>query len=407
MTSTPDPQRTSPVDRVIDAGLILILLVAPTQQSIAVLPKVYLSLVDPLVWLVAALWAMRRLAARDFRAMVPPLFPTLLIAAGALSVINAAKLVASLKDLFQFTEYFIVAFLLFRYRARDAAGRWWLASTALVAASIVIAVVAVQYFSASTPDLLVRGTFGNRNVLGGYLAMTAPLAYGLFLHENCVWRSLWLAAIVLAALLLTLSGGSLIAIALACGAVAMLRHPVAFLAWAACAIVVVTLALPHMPRDNYNVLFDSISIYKPDGVSVSDRYTEWQAAAVMVEQNPALGVGIGNYQQNIGIYYGALPNPVARVEDDSQSMYFVVASTMGLTGLACLLGMLFRYGAAAARAFGTAVEARDRGLLLGVFGALVAFSINCVWSPLIVRGIGIPLALLFALAAAGASRPGK
>jgi hypothetical protein len=46
------------------------------------------------------------------------------------------------------------------------------------------------------------------------------------------------------------------------------------------------------------------------------------------------------------------------------------------------------------------VSRMDKGIALGVFGALMAFGINALWSPLLVRGIGISLAILLAFAGA-------
>jgi len=130
---------------------------------------------------------------------------------------------------------------------------------------------------------------------------------------------------------------------------------------------------------------------------VSLRYTEWQAAMVMIAENPWRGVGLGNYQDNIGGYFGVLPRPTGKVEADSENLYLVIASSAGLLGLAAFLGMLLTFGLKAARQAFVLSEPRDRGMALGLLGAILGFSICSIWNPLLVRGIGIPLAIVFAL----------
>ena len=46
-----------------------------------------------------------------------------------------------------------------------------------------------------------------------------------------------------------------------------------------------------------------------------------------------------------------------------------------------------------------ATDPVERGAAIGLVGCLAAFAVNSVWSPLLVRGIGVPLALTLALAA--------
>jgi len=48
---------------------------------------------------------------------------------------------------------------------------------------------------------------------------------------------------------------------------------------------------------------------------------------------------------------------------------------------------------------GALIGAVALGLALGVAGALLGFAICCIWSPLLVRGIGVPLAMILAFAA--------
>jgi O-antigen ligase len=318
------------------------------------------------------------------------------LAVAVLSATRAIHPAKSAKDVFQFVEYFVVTFMLFagapnRERLRR------LVDVFLVAASVVILLAAIQYLSPNVVDFKVRATFANRNVLGGYLALLIPLLGGLVLYEACWWRRVWMGAMAAAGLLVTLSGGALLAIVVALAVVAMLRGSAAFAVVAAVLIAGCVWGLPHLPRSNDVVLNESVRLFN-DNNEVSLRYTEWQAAMVMTAENPLLGVGMGNYQDNIGGYFGVLPRPTGVVEHDSENLYLVLASSVGLPGLACWLGVLLTFGIRALRAFFAQRDGFEKGLALGLAGAILSFAICCIWTPLLVRGIGIQLAVLFAFA---------
>lgn len=385
-------------------GLLAVVVVSPTQFGVEVAPKTFLSPTDPLIWAVLAVWLAGLTGSpRPRQVRFPPLMVILFLAAGALSALRAGHPLKSAKDLFQFAEYFVAAYLL-AVNVPDGRRMRRLLDVFLVVATAVIVVGAIQYLRADIPVFKVRATFGNRNVFGGYLAIVAPLMAGVALFETGVWRRVWLWAAVALALGVVLSGGAMLAIVVSVLVLAMARGRVAFLLAAAALIVWVLVVLPRLPRANDVVLNESVQLYN-DANEVSLRYTEWQAAAVMIAENPWLGVGLGNYQDNIGGYFGVLPRPTGVVEHDSENLFLVMAASTGLPGLACFLGVLFTFGLRAARAFGAAADPGGKGLALGACGAILAFAICSLWSPLLVRGIGVPLALVFAFASRAESTP--
>lgn len=388
------------LDTAVSAGIVLILLTAPTQYSIAVFGDINLSLVDPLVWVVGALWFLRLLWGREIKwVRSAPLVTALFVLMGALSIIRADNRLAAAKDLFQWVEYFGVAFLLFAsgldrcVRLRTACYVFFGIGTAIVGWAVV------EYFIPSIPDVDVSASFGNRNVLGGFFSLLLPLMYGWLLWDRHWGRRIWLGTAIVAGVTVTLSGGSLLAIILSCAVLSLLRGQPVFIGYAAAVVLLLGVGLWHLPRENAWTLHESIAFFEPDGTP-TQRYPEWQAALVMAEENPFLGVGLGNYQTNVGRYYGTVPNLAKAAEPDSQNLYLVLASSIGLPGLLFFAGTLlyFLMTGFAAAARGGADDAWMRGLAAGSAGALLAFSINCIWSPLLVRGIGIPLVLVMALA---------
>jgi O-antigen ligase len=206
-----------------------------------------------------------------------------------------------------------------------------------------------------------------------------------------------LGLLVLGGLSICLSGAALLAIALALLALAA-RRGAAWLAGTGLVLMAgFTLLLPRMPRGNDVEAFASMALYDNAG-QPTRRYPEWQAAAVMALERPWVGQGIGGYQKQIGPFYGVVPNATGPAEPDIQNLYLVLAASAGLPTVLAFLLMLWNGMADAGRG-ATRDGAGDEvlpGLGAGLAGALGAFALTAVWHPLLVRGIGLPLALLLA-----------
>jgi len=378
-----------------------IVIVAPTQYGIEIAKKTYISPVDPLIWLVGALWLVDILNGRRCATIQwPPLYSLLFILVAVVSSLKASPSLASFKDVFQWVEYFVAATMLFASNVDNPRLTRTITYTFLGVATAVVALGFIQYLTPSTEAFRIRGAFGNRNVLGGYISLVLPLCFGLLLFDSNGLRRIWYGLLLAIGSIITLSGGTLIAVSLSMGTLAMVKSPRAFAVLAVVCLAAGAFVFPHLPRNNGGILYESIRLYD-DNNDVSRRYTEWEAAATMIAENPWTGVGAGRYQDNIGSFYGTLPHsPATTSEHDSQNLYLVIASSMGLLGLFTFLGMLFFAGAQATRRFLEATDNWHRGLFLGLFGGLLAFCINSLWSPLLVRGIGVPLVILMALASA-------
>jgi len=395
------------LEKLVVYGLLAVVVLSPTQYAVRVAKDTYVSLVDPLVCLLFGLWLLYLVTSRKLRdARLPPLFTLLFVVLALVSVSRAVNKAGALKDSFQYVEYFVVTYMLFVWHLDDAKKLRRLITLFAGAATVIVVLALVQYFSPGIDDFKVRGTFGNRNVLGGYLSLGLPLLFGLSLGERRPWRRAWFLVVIAGGLTACLAGGAWIALTAARVVLAVLRSRIAFVATTAILSLAIAIS-PHLPRDTIESARGSIALYD-DNVEVAPRYTEWQAAGIMVLENATLGVGAGNYQANIGQYYGILPNPAGvKVEADSQNLYLVIASTIGVTGLTCFVGMLAYFAVGGLTVSLRTADPFYRGIGAGVFGSLLAFSINAVWSPLIVRGIGIPLAIVFSLVAALLRAEGK
>jgi hypothetical protein len=408
--------------------VLLTLVVAPTQWAFQPRPKMYVSPADFVLALTALVWLADNLLARDWKRMfrLPPWPHLLFVGIAAASVGVAADKSLAVKDIIQLVEYFIVGSMVFDAFLREggaSARRWALALSGIVCGAIIVT-AAWQYGHGDLADnLTVRGTFGNRNVFGGYMAMALPLIFAGFFAIRFMPLRVAFALMFVAGFAVTLSGAAYWAAFVVVLALAACAGWRVFLPVAALMVFCQVWILPKLPRENDLAHFDSLALYEGD--QVSRRYPDWQAAYNMSLSNPDLGVGLGNYQKNIGRYYDDIPRRTGPSEPDSQNLYLVILASCGVAALVAYLAVLFT-GIGAAVGFGAKTvrdelpaneKKRDAPLDWderpkkpwttftpsvwvsgGVAAALVAFAATCIWHPLLVRGIGLPFVFLLALA---------
>ncbi len=411
--------------RLLPPLLLLVIAVAPTQWSLPLPGRFHLTLADLLLCLALPVGLVA--GVRFWRLPVPHL---LFLGLALVSTLAAGLNTTTLKELFQLWLYFGGATALALTVLADVGARGLQRAAALLMVSgyAILMLAFRQYQQGSLDDpLLVGGSFGNRNVLGGYLALLLPLAFGIMLTVRNI--PVWLALLVLllGGLHLMLSGPAWLAVALALAALAAwrgslvceqelaeatprsrcratLRRHLWFPLTTAALIALFTLILPGLRRNNTWELLSSMALYDDTGAP-SRRYPEWQAATLMALERPWVGVGPGAYQQRIGEFYGVVPRATGPSEPDIQNLYLVLGSTLGLPALAAFLLLL---GSAIARGMRHATESwklrnspghvagRIAGIEAGLAAAVAAFALTAIWHPLLVRGIGLPLALALA-----------
>jgi hypothetical protein len=445
------PRLHTPLRTAFRWGALLTLCAAPTQWTLIQNPR--LGPADVLLAATAGLWGLDVLLTRDWRrlrAARPHWTHLLFVLCAGAAVFAAADKKEAVKELIQLIEYFIVGAMVFGEMLKDKGKRINEDSETgvekrfpfiLYPLAFILLLAAVQYFS---PDgsptilpfvekktldiivnvlggwespLLVGGTFGNRNVLGGFLALALPLCFWgvlrpvpplarmrvgpcgiltsttVLLLAGCGLRPrdaerqgrALCAALLLGGLALNLSGASYWAVAIVVAAMAAVRGLRTFIPVAAALVLWQGLVLPHLPRENDLCHYESVALYDDAG-QPTRRYPEWQAAASMILTHPWLGVGPGNYQKRVGQYYGQVPNATGPAEPDIQNLYLVLGASCGLPALLAFLAVL-------ATAAGSAVRTGR----FGAAGAVAAFALTAVWHPLLVRGIGLPLVFVLAL----------
>lgn len=381
-------------------GVLLTLCIAPTQWSLQPRPKLHLSPADLALAFTAAVWLLDRLVTRDWRGLfrLPPWPNLLFVGCAVAAALNAQDKAAAIKDLVQYVEYFIVGAMLFSAFLRNEPRLLRLTLTLLaVVTAAVLGLALFQYLAAGTELIAVRGSFGNRNVLGGYLALAMPLCFaGVFGARRAAVKAA-LALLVLGGLTVDLSGASYFALFGAVLCLASTQGPKLFIPVAALLLAWQAAVLKRLPRENDLAHFQSVALYDGSG-TVERRYPEWQAAYSMALTHPWLGVGLGNYQKHVGQYYDNVPRQTGPAEPDIQNLYLVLAASAGLPALFAFLAMLATAAQQARRSGFARGTTPSAALSWGVAGSLGAFAVTAVWHPLLVRGIGLPLVFLLALA---------
>ncbi|NLC58214.1 MAG: O-antigen ligase family protein [Armatimonadetes bacterium] len=411
-------------------ALLLLIVVAPTQWGIEVkgIPATPADLVLAVAFLGWVVLAARRRAALG----LPPACLWALVAVALVSAANATKValtgqgfaymapgyefwgtpMKAVAELAQLIEYLLVVYVLVWAAVRSERQVF---AAAQVLAAITVGVVLlglVHYLTRSGSDAFqVASTFGSRHIYGGYLAMALPVVFSLALTARGWPARVGLLAVIVVGAVTILSPGALIGLGVALLLVAARVSGRALQATLAAVLAFGALTAVALPRNYEHNVYQFAHFRTADGQALRAQWREWLAGAQLVREHPLLGVGPGNFQQNIGTAYGQIGQEypgkarpgadlaAGLMEPDTNSLYVVTASSMGLLGLAALLWVLLYFGKVASAA-ARRLEGRAIGVLAaGLWGGIIGFAVTSIFSSLMVRGTGVVLGLLMALAA--------
>ena len=336
---------------------------------------------------------------------------------------------AALAEMVQWIGYFLVApwifvNLIFDNRAGELISRRALAISTLGVAALANAAVGLaqmQTFVENAP----QGLFSGPNVYCAFLAMISPLLLeseseeepsaasqrlGLTRPSRVLMASSKLQRIVTAlgvmvAAALLFTGVSLwatLAFLIGLTAAALTRvggTKVKALRLAFVAAFAIVALVSWRGQNGLSQFREPFTKLSDKSQKVKKQFIEWQVATrfnTPRENVFATGYGPGNYQLNIGPLYGydEIPNE-KKLPPDSNNLWLVQAMSLGVLGLGALIWVVVHFWMLAWRA--ARLNTGD-WLGAGVVGSLSAWIFVNFFHALVVRGAGLVLAFVFALA---------
>jgi hypothetical protein len=386
----------------------------------------------------------------------PPLVAFIVVS--TVSMLVAGFNVGSAKELIQGVVQFIGGYIVITSAIGSRQRLRSFVTLVAVVAAVAVAYGLVQYGLVGGRYHLVSSVFDNRNVFGGYIALVTPLLFGASLGGVSTGKKLFFGAVVAAGLLVTTSITSFLSIFAAIVLMLVLRRRSGILIAGTVVLFAAVAAVPLGVRigdlsglksamyepvelERYHdevqicveliylgpvgeidlgddVIFIESSMIPVRSVSerfirhytglrkkdeqfgegghLHQRLLNWLAGINVLRDHPVVGVGVGNYQEKINLYYLSAPK-LNTMESDTQSGYIVTLVTTGLMGLAALFWIIADFLRRAVRNARLARDPFVRELSWGAAGSMIAFSINNMFSPLIYQSTVIQFVILLSI----------
>ncbi|BCX02631.1 MAG: O-antigen polymerase [Candidatus Roseilinea sp.] len=216
----------------------------------------------------------------------------------------------------------------------------------------------VLRFIRDDPALMQRATglWIDPNAFGGYLLIVGALGLPQLFSPKPVMRRGWVGLCLLlvgVALVLTVSRGAMLGLALVAGLMGALRYRRLLV------LMVVILALALVLPQTRDLIQHFVEGFQGRDLATQMRFGEYKDALRLIERYPVLGVGfVGT--PDVDLYIGV------------SSMYLLVAQQMGLLGLVVFAIVLLALFVGALRAWpAVSRDARAVAVFLGAHGAVL------------------------------------
>jgi O-antigen ligase len=424
--------------------LLINIALIPSSDPVHPLIQINFSPVDIIIAVCLLLWIINQLIYKNLPPVKLPPAPVLFfIGIGALSFVNAFSMLEWLKGIIQMIEYFFLFYMLLTTHLQTVKIAT-IKNMLFISTNILLAVAFIQHTFLAGEPYFVRGFFANRNILGSFLCMVIPLVYIELIYSNRKSQKIWMGALLLTAYFVLLSGSTLLSLFISLLIISWMYSRKVFIRFIISALLLFAIYPFIMPAKNVNALKEFASIYEQGSVNenyyrrlvqldasgkntlfsktfgdkrleinsddlmsvkfpeirpgekykdmdnkrhIKNRYIEMQASLNLLSENTLLGVGLGNFQNQIGTFYKELPK-INTAEINQHNGYLIVASTMGILGLSALLWLFFLVWKQAKRRFKS--PTKDKYIFLGLTGSILACMIESLFSDLFVASLLTP-----------------
>jgi putative inorganic carbon (HCO3(-)) transporter len=357
-------------------AIVFLALVSMNQYAIQIGPG-KLAAGELSAILIFLVWILKK---RRLKVDTLLIFNLLFIGCGFLSIINTPNLLTSLKEIFQMTVYFIMIYLVIINNVTNNEQIKRLVLAFLIGGFLVAFIGVVQYIVGNARTFSI---FYNPNVFGGFLALVLPLI--ITLSNNFKMKAV--GVVVFMGLLSTMSRGSVLGASLANILISLLGKKLQILYKTVIFFLFAIILVGGLGRFLYmkNRIFDSHT--------TNVRISLWQASWRMISSHPLTGVGIGTYAENLPFY---APQGT-EMQDTAHNLYLNIAAEMGIPGLLVYLSILVIILSRAIKNHQTLKDEYLKCLNLGLLGGVIAFSVSNLFTPLMLRGVAIPLWIFIGL----------
>ncbi len=388
---------------------------------------------------------------RSLNGITFPAFPVLIFLLFAGLTLTYSSSVADwLKDFIQFIEYFLIFYTLLLGNLKTI--RKGLVKELLIWQTTLVLIMAfLQYAIFDNSIYLVRGPFENRNLLGSYLSITLPLVLIELISTSSFYKKSWMAIILILSALVVLTGSAMITIVISFLVIGLILGKKMLLKISVVFILGGFLYFMVMPEKNKEALRDTISFYERGSISknyyrrltilsdldktvlfkknigknymyltsnlfmsgkmpkiqngnayieeegkkhIKNFYMEMLASLNLISKNILLGVGIGNFQNNITIYYDGFQK-INTSEPSVHCGYLIIGATTGILGLTAFIWMLFYFLKKSINIFMSSISEKNNRnyFALGCTGSLVSVIIQNFFTPILSAAL-LPLLII-------------
>jgi hypothetical protein len=411
------------------------------------------SLADLFLGVIIGFWIIKIILFKEWKHLkLPPSFILAFLGIGFLSLLNAKSMIDWTKEFIQMIEYFFLYYILLINNLKTIK-IFSIIGIIYCLFSIVLIFALIQYFNFTQDPYLVRGLFENRNILGLIYCIIVPLCFAEILYSNKIIIKVWMGLLVLLAIVTFLSISALFSTLISILVISAINNKKTFFRTVISITLIAISYFYLIPQNNTDSIKDFISIYEHGNIQdkyyrrlnltsdynkynliltnyksnilqiqtnkllnielpetknkelysnlpvkryIKNRYLEMQAMVNLLSENTLLGVGLGNFQRDIGSYYKSLIK-INTAEPNQHNGYLLIGCTTGILGLTSVIWIFLSLISLNKHSFIKSKNNENKALHLGLLGSFIACAIENFFTYMFIASILVPFTLIIYL----------